>query len=102
MTTTPFLAGKVIKHSLMVIEGRPGSDAPALKRLNLPQGELAQVYDGDEGIRYLACMELRPGCIRGNHYHEVKAEVIYIIRGEILLVVEDIVTRERASLSMHG
>lgn len=102
MTQTTFLGGKVIKQSLTVIHGRPASDAPALKRLFLPQGELAQIYDGEEGIRYLACMELRPGFVRGNHYHEVKAEVIYIIRGEILLVVEDIVTRERAAIGLQS
>jgi mannose-6-phosphate isomerase-like protein (cupin superfamily) len=101
MNESLFLNGKVVKRSLDVIHGRPGSGAPRLKRLFLAQGELAQVYDGEEGIRYLAFTELRTGGIRGNHYHEAKEEVVYVIAGEIQLVLEDIVTKERASLSVQ-
>ena len=100
MTETSFLNDKVIKRTLVVIHGRPGSGAPILKRLFLAQGELAQVYDGADGIRYLAYVELRAEAIRGNHYHEVKEEVIYVIDGEILLVVEDPVSKERASFPL--
>ena len=101
MIKSTFLNGRVIKRTLAVIHGRPASDAPRLKRLLLAQGELAQIYDDDEGIRYLAFVELRKGTVRGNHYHEVKDEVIYVIQGEILLVVEDIATKERASFSLQ-
>jgi len=100
MTETSFLSGKVIKRTLPVIQGRPGSGAPMLKRLFLAQGELAQVYDGADGIRYLAYVELRSDAIRGNHYHEVKEEVIYVIDGEILLMVEDPVSKERVSFPL--
>jgi hypothetical protein len=51
MAETEYLAGRVVKWSLPVISGRPGPDAPTLKRLLLPQGELAQVHDSEEGIR---------------------------------------------------
>jgi mannose-6-phosphate isomerase-like protein (cupin superfamily) len=101
MIESMFLNGKVIKRSLAVIQGRPARDAPRLKRLLLAQGELAQIYDGDEGIRYLAFVELRKGAVRGNHYHQVKDEVIYVIQGEILLVVEDIVTKQRESFTLQ-
>jgi mannose-6-phosphate isomerase-like protein (cupin superfamily) len=101
MIESTFLNGRVIKRSLAVIQGRPAGDAPRLKRLLLAQGELAQIYDGDEGIRYLAFVELRQGAIRGNHYHEVKDEVIYVIQGEIMLVVEDIASKERASFTLQ-
>jgi len=99
-TETSFLNGKVIKRTLSVIHGRPGSGAPILKRLFLGQGELAQVYDGDDGIRYLAYVELRSDAIRGNHYHEMKDEVIYVIDGKILMVVEDPVSKERDSFPL--
>jgi uncharacterized cupin superfamily protein len=101
MAESSFLAGKVVKRSLAVIEGTPGTGAPALKRLFLPQGELAQFYDGDEGIRYLAFIELRPGSIRGNHYHNVKKEFLYIIRGEVELVVQDIASQARAAIPLQ-
>ena len=89
MADTTLLSGKVIKQSLAVIQGRPPADAPKLKRLLLPQGELAQVHDGEPAIRYLACIELRPGTIRGNHYHKVKNEFLYLTAGRAVLTVED-------------
>src|SRR5215813_7263500 len=101
MSESTFLNHRVIKRTLAVINGRPAADAPRLKRLLLAQGELAQVYDDGEGIRYLAFVELRKGAVRGNHYHQVKDEVIYVIQGEIFLVVEDVATRERASFSLN-
>jgi hypothetical protein len=96
-----FLAGKVRKISLPVIHGRPEPKAPYLKRLMLPQGELAQFHDGPEAMRYLAFVELRAGAVRGNHYHKVKEEWIYMISGELLLVVADITSgaRERFTIT---
>lgn len=85
-------SGKVRRTTLPVLTGPSGPDAPALKRLLLPQGELAQVHDADEGMRYLAFIELKPGTVRGNHFHRHKKEFIYIIKGTIDLVVEDIDT----------
>jgi mannose-6-phosphate isomerase-like protein (cupin superfamily) len=101
MPDSTFLNGKVVVRSLPVIDGRPGTDAPRLKRLMLPQGELAQVYDGEPGIRYLAFVELRAGCIRGNHYHHAKEELVYVISGEVLMVVGDINSVARASFTLN-
>ena len=101
MSESKYLAGKVVRCSLPVISGRPGPDAPALKRLLLPQGELAQVHDSDEGIRYLAVLETRMGSVRGNHYHKVKEEWIYVLQGELLVLVADVQTNERASVPLR-
>ncbi len=101
MAETEYLAGAVRKWSLPVINGRPGPDAPALKRLLLPQGELAQVHDADEGIRYMAVIETRVGHARGNHYHKVKQERIYVLRGELSVVVEDVQTKACVSVPMQ-
>jgi mannose-6-phosphate isomerase-like protein (cupin superfamily) len=101
MAESKYLTGKVVKWSLPVISGRPGPDAPILKRLLLPQGELAQVHDSDEGICYLAVIETRMDSVRGNHYHKVKEELIYVLQGELLVVVEDIGTNERASVPLR-
>ncbi len=89
------LAGKVIKKSLPLLAPPAGADAPLLKRLALPQGELAQFYDSDRGIRYMAFIELLPGKPRGNHYHRAKEELLYIITGRIELVLEDVETKAR-------
>ncbi|MCX6922950.1 MAG: cupin domain-containing protein, partial [Verrucomicrobia bacterium] len=101
MAESEYLAGKVLKWTLPVISGRPGPDAPLLKRLFLPQGELAQVYDADEGIRYLAVVETLAGGARGNHYHKVKEEWIYLLHGEVQVLVEDVQTKARASVSLR-
>lgn len=100
MNETPLLAGKVVKQSLPILQPPTGPGSPVLKRLKLPQGELAQFYDGDPGIRYIAYIELLPGNPRGNHYHNHKPEWIYLLTGELSLVVEDIGTRKRETLTM--
>ena len=96
-----YLAGKVTRLSLPVFEDARAGEALTLKRLLLPQGELAQFYDDDEPIRYLAFLELRAGGVRANHYHKIKRELIYLIAGELLLIVEDIGSRERVSLTLR-
>src|SRR5213075_842031 len=102
MTETQLLSGKVVKQSLPILQPPTGPGSPVLKRLKLPQGELAQFYDGDPGIRYIAYIELLPGNPRGNHYHNHKPEWIYLLNGELSLVVEDIGTKERAALTMSA
>lgn len=102
MAESEYLAGKVVKWTLPVITGRPGPDAPALKRLVLPQGELAQFHDADEGIRYMAAIELRADSVRGNHYHNVKEEWIYVLQGELVVLVADVQTNARASMSLRA
>jgi hypothetical protein len=97
-----FLSGKVLKRSLPLIPGRPGADAPRLKRLGLAQGELAQMHDGEPGIHYLAYLELHRDKVRGNHFHELKHEFLYLIEGQVLAVFEDVVTRERISVEVNG
>jgi|ERR1043166_5288660 quercetin dioxygenase-like cupin family protein len=101
MSEDTFLNGKVRKRSLPAFELPLAVDAPTVKRLLLPQGELAQFYDADEGVRYLAFIELRPGTVRGNHYHKSKEEWVYIIGGEAVLIVEDIQSKERQSVPMR-
>lgn len=100
MNEIPLLSGKAFKRTLPVIEGRPGREAPRLKRLLLPQGELAQIYDGQPGIQYLAYVELVERAIRGNHYHKTKAEFIYVLKGRIQLTLEDLSTNEREATEL--
>lgn len=89
MTETRYLNGKVWKRSLPVFQGPPPADTPGPKRLFLPQGELAHFYDGKNGIRYAAFVELKPGEIRGNHWHRKKEEYIYVISGGVILVAQE-------------
>ena len=84
-----FLDGKVLKSTLPAFESSPPANSIGLKRLRLAQGELANFYDDDEGIRYAALIELRVGRLRGNHVHRVKVEQLYLISGEVLLAAQD-------------
>jgi hypothetical protein len=99
MQESSYLNGKVLKWCLPVIQGSPRLDAPRLKRLALPQGELAHFSDG-ENIEYIAFVELRAGGTRGNHFHQKKAEAVYVIRGEMVLIVQDTQTGQRDSLTL--
>lgn len=98
------LGGRVVRDRLPVYEGRPapGAVLPDLKRLLLPQGELAQIHNGGSAIRYLAWIALQDGGVRGNHVHRRKDESIYLIAGGLRLVVEDPGTGERAELMLKA
>lgn len=100
MARETFLEGKVWRESLPQVNPPFGPEAPALKRLVLPQGELAQLYDGEQGLKYLAAIELREGKGRGNHFHKVKAEYVYLLQGELKLVVEDLETSARTGFTV--
>jgi hypothetical protein len=93
MTESTFLSGKVRKFSLPVVEGASGPFS--CKRLLLPQGELARIYDGDEGMRYISYIELRAGGLRGNHLHRRKQEWVYVIQGALDLLLLDPATNAR-------
>jgi len=98
--TEEHLSGRVRKWSLPVVKPGPEADVFLLKRLVLAQGELAQVYDADDGIRYIACIELTAGSVRGNHFHKIKAEWVYVLSGHADLVVKDIGSGEAAVLKL--
>jgi hypothetical protein len=100
MTETKYLDGKVLKRSLPLFQGAPPADAHGPKRLVLPQGDLANFYDDDAGIRYAAFIEMRSGGVRGNHWHRVKEEQVYVISGELLLVAQDGETGPRVSVRL--
>jgi len=95
------LDGRVRKSTLPVFHAAPGSGAPPLKRLLLPQGELAQVHHGEPAMRYIAFVELREGTVRGNHFHKCKDEWIYLLSGEVRLVVEDPQSKKREFMEVQ-
>lgn len=102
MTPSDFLGGKVRKLKLPLINGRPPPNAPRLKRLLLPQGELAQFHDGQPGIQYMAWLELVPGTVRGNHYHQTKEEWIYVGSGQLEIIVQDLGSSRRETVPLRA
>ncbi|HVU99902.1 MAG TPA: cupin domain-containing protein [Verrucomicrobiae bacterium] len=89
------------KESLPVF-GPGAAPASVLKRLLLPQGEIAQFYDDAEAIHYVAFIELKAGTARGNHFHKQKREWIYLISGELRLKTEHVETHEKDSAVLRA
>ena len=97
-----FLSGAVRKQRLPKCEPSQSGGLPALKRLMLEQGELAQLHNGGEPLKYLACLELKAGATRGNHFHKTKRELLYVIAGRLVLVVQDTASGELAKLLLES
>src|SRR4051794_10397711 len=91
MKTKMFLNGKLEIRTLETAD-QPAKRADVQARLLSPGGELAVLADGKTAIRHLAYVELREGMPRGNHYHKVRHEYLYMIAGETEVHVQDIST----------
>lgn len=102
MAESKFLNERIVKRTLPALTPPTAPGAPVLKRLLLPQGELAQFWDGEQPINYIAYIELRPGTVRGNHYHKIKEEHVYVMQGELTLLLEDVQTHDRDSVPLKG
>lgn len=59
------------------------------KRWEEERGEFAQI-SYREPIGHLAVFQIREGFFRGNHFHEKKEEIFYIIRGRIRAIFQDV------------
>jgi dTDP-4-dehydrorhamnose 3,5-epimerase-like enzyme len=79
----------------VIIEKLPETkEIDGAKRWEDAKGEFVQI-SYREDIGHLAFFELRKGQFRGNHFHEKKEEVFYIISGKIRAVFVDLDTSER-------
>lgn len=56
----------------------------------------------NDDIKEVLLISSKPGVIRGNHYHEKKAEWLCIIHGKAKFVYEDIKTGERKEAIIDG
>jgi quercetin dioxygenase-like cupin family protein len=93
-------SGKLRRLRLPVFTHPTGPDAPTLKRLLLPQGELSQIHDDEQEIRYIAFIEMKSGGVRGNHFHREKREYLYVISGSAELLAENLADRAQVTLSL--
>jgi len=96
------LGGAVRRLRLPVVANASPAEAHEPKRLALPAGELVQLTgDGDaEAFRFLACLELRAGTVRGNHLHRRRHERFYLISGAATLHFLDPGSGGRARLEL--
>jgi dTDP-4-dehydrorhamnose 3,5-epimerase-like enzyme len=66
-------------------------DAPGVKRWEEERGEFVQISYKEE-IWHLALFEIRKGFSRGNHYHEAKEEMFYVVSGKMRAIFLDMDT----------
>jgi quercetin dioxygenase-like cupin family protein len=70
-------------------------------RIVTSAGELAQIVNGD-AYRYLAFLEFQadPSAPRGNHFHAVKTEHLYLVDGLVRATYRDLDTHESAEVEL--
>ena len=82
----------------VIVEKLPeGKDIDGAKRWSEDKGEFVQISHRED-IGHLAFFELKKGHVRGNHYHEKKEEVFYIISGKVHALFVDIDSSEKEEL----
>jgi len=89
MKVDSILNSRLTRSRLPCLQPPTGPDAPPVRRLMLPQGELAQIHADNQGMHYMAVMELLEGTVRGNHVHEHKLEHVYLVQGQVEMVVQN-------------
>ena len=83
------MMGKVLIEKVPSIR-----DTPGVKRWEEERGEFVQISYQEE-IWHLALFEIRKGFSRGNHYHEAKEEIFYVVSGKMRALFLDMDTLEK-------
>jgi mannose-6-phosphate isomerase-like protein (cupin superfamily) len=102
MQQRTLLQGLVTVWTLPQVQPGPAGAELLVKRVMLPQGELAQFHDSEEAMRYIAAIELKTGTVRGNHYHKIKREYVYVLSGRLTLVLQKLDTEVRETIEMSA
>jgi oxalate decarboxylase/phosphoglucose isomerase-like protein (cupin superfamily) len=101
MQAQSFFGGRATVKSLLVTD-QPANRSETCARIQSQRGEMAVLTDGYTPIRHLAYIELRPGMLRGNHFHKLRHEYCYLIAGELTLTLSDISSGEKALIPMRA
>ena len=96
-----YCGGRVLHHTLPVVEPGPRSVALERKRVQLPKGALEVLHNNPDPIRFLAYLELKAGMDRGHHVHRLKEESFYLISGHVTMGVEALDTGESHQLDVQ-
>jgi dTDP-4-dehydrorhamnose 3,5-epimerase-like enzyme len=101
MTEQQMFESKVIIESLPV-----GGPDEAERRIYSDKGEMAQIVNRtDASFRQIVYWDIdspRTGVDRGHHYHRQKADRMYVISGEVALLLEDLQTGEKATAHLQA
>jgi uncharacterized RmlC-like cupin family protein len=99
MQPKSFFGGKVEIKALLLTD-QPATRPEVRARLSSTKGEMAVLADTGQVIRHLAYLELRPGQRRGDHFHKIRREYLYLISGESSMLLEEIDTHSKATVKI--
>jgi len=57
--------------------------------------ELLKANELEKPVKQLHIASIKPGCVRGNHYHSKRMEWFFIVAGKAELSLQDIKTKEK-------
>jgi len=57
--------------------------------------ELLKANELEKPVKQLYIASIKPGCVRGNHYHSKRMEWFFIVAGKAELSLQDIKTKEK-------
>lgn len=64
--------------------------------------ELLKSNELEKPVKQIHIALIKPGCVRGNHYHSKRIEWFFLITGKVKLVFQDIKTKEKTSFQLSG
>lgn len=62
--------------------------------------ELLKSNELEKPVKQIHIASIKPGCVRGNHYHSKRTEWFFLVSGEAKFVLQDIKTKKRISLRL--
>ena len=57
--------------------------------------ELLKANELEKPVKQIHIASIKPGCVRGNHYHSKRIEWFFIVAGKAKLSLQDIKTKEK-------
>jgi len=57
--------------------------------------ELLKANQLEKPVKQIHIASIKPGCVRGNHYHSKRIEWFFIVAGKVELSLQDIKTKEK-------
>jgi len=97
MESKPIFEGQVRVQTLTRTENpRTRDDFQA--RILSPNGELAVLSPENATIRHLGYLQLKPGLVRGNHFHKLRHESFYMISGEVEMQLEELSSGKKETI----
>ena len=62
--------------------------------------ELLKANQLEKPVKQIYIASIKPGCVRGNHYHLKRMEWFFIVAGKAKLSLQDIKTKEKISFKL--